>query len=156
MPLRPDGSRKPVAVLKICPSVGEHCIATGQFAVAEYNYAGSFSLRGPEPGRIASVSQHAPPKDLCGCSGCRGSSYRLHNSLLVCLAFQQLAAPARRSADLPDGRRADFPVQPLLKKYSGFPKTQISCMSPAVPSHSEGRLATSRTRGGMRWTRRRA
>ena len=156
MPLRPDGSRKPVAVLKICPSVGEHCIATGQFAVAEYNYAGSFSLRGPEPGRIASVSQHAPPKDLCGCSGCRRSSYRLHNGLRVCLAFQQLAAPARRSADLPDGRPADFPVQPLLKKYSGFPKTQISCMSVAVLSHSEGRLATSRTRGGMRWTRRRA
>jgi hypothetical protein len=28
-----------------------------------------------------------------------------------------------------------------LKKYSGFPKTQITSISAAVPSHSEGRFA---------------
>ncbi len=58
--------------------------------------------------------------------------------------------------DLPDRQFFKQRVQPPLQKYSVFPKTQISCISPAVPSHSEGRLATSRTRGGMRWTRRRA
>src|SRR6202043_791296 len=58
-------------------------------------------------------------------------------------------------ADLPVRQFVDAAVQPFLKKYSVFPKTQISCMSFAVLSHSEGRLATSRTRGGMRWTRRR-
>jgi len=33
MPLRRNGSRKSIAVLNVCPGVGEHCIATGQFAV---------------------------------------------------------------------------------------------------------------------------
>ena len=33
VPLRRNGSRKSIAVLNVCPGVGEHCIATGQFAV---------------------------------------------------------------------------------------------------------------------------
>jgi hypothetical protein len=48
---------------------------------------------------------------------------------------------AARGADLPDGRSRQFGVQPLLKKYSAFPKTQITCISTAVPSQSEGRFA---------------
>src|ERR1700730_11375049 len=31
--------------------------------------------------------------------------------------------------------------------------TQITPKSPAIPPHSEGRCATSRTRSGKRWTR---
>jgi hypothetical protein len=68
MPLRPNGSRKPIAVLKVCPCVREHGIATGQFAVVKHDNAGSFCLRGSEPSRITAISKHAPPKDLSGCS----------------------------------------------------------------------------------------
>jgi hypothetical protein len=40
-----------------------------------------------------------------------------------------------------------------LQKYSDFQNTQISCISTAVPSHSEGRFANVTGRwGGMRWT----
>ena len=42
-------------------------------------------------------------------------------------------------ADLPVGQISEgsalLPVQPLLKKYSVFPKSQISCISLAVLSH---------------------
>src|ERR1700726_3558016 len=70
------------------------------------------------------------------------------------LGFRERLNPSCRS-DLPDGRRADFPVQPLLQKYSGFPKTQITSISAAVSSHMRGGSRSSRTRGGMRWTRQR-
>jgi hypothetical protein len=37
--------------------------------------------------------------------------------------------------------RCFLAVQPRLKKHFGFSETQISCRTPAVPSHSEGRFA---------------
>src|ERR1700675_427895 len=43
-------------------------------------------------------------------------------------------------------------VQPLLQKYSGFPKNQITLITHSVSSHSRGISRSSRTRGGMRWT----
>ena len=40
----------------------------------------------------------------------------------------------------PDGQITEMPVQPLLKKYSDFPKTQITFIT--LPSRpTEGRLA---------------
>src|SRR5258708_40281142 len=44
-------------------------------------------------------------------------------------------------------------VQSLLKKYSGFQFTQITSRTSSVSSHSRGVSRSSRTRGGMRWTR---
>ena len=45
-----------------------------------------------------------------------------------------------------------LPVQSHPKKYSGFPKPQITFISrPSRPT--EGRWPSSQTRGGMRWTR---
>jgi hypothetical protein len=40
---------------------------------------------------------------------------------------------------LPDGQISDFAVQPPLKKYFCFSETQISAISVAIPSHTEGR-----------------
>ena len=37
--------------------------------------------------------------------------------------------------DLPDGQIIEFPVQPLLQKYSASRSTQIRSISLAVPSH---------------------
>jgi hypothetical protein len=45
------------------------------------------------------------------------------------------------------------PVQPLRKKYSASRTTQITPITPRISS-TQGALATSRTRGEMRWTRR--
>ena len=45
------------------------------------------------------------------------------------------------------------PVQSLRKKYSASRATQITPITPRVSS-TQGALATSRTRGEMRWTRR--
>jgi len=38
--------------------------------------------------------------------------------------------PEPIQADLPDRQRPDFPVQSPLQKYSAFPNTQISSISP--------------------------
>jgi hypothetical protein len=54
--------------------------------------------------------------------------------------------------DLPDGQISEFPVQPLLQKYSSSALTQISNISLTVPSHRGALARSSRTRGGMRWT----
>jgi hypothetical protein len=43
--------------------------------------------------------------------------------------------------DLPHELPRQFGVQPPLHKYSGFPNTQISCISTTVPSQTEGRFA---------------
>jgi hypothetical protein len=43
-------------------------------------------------------------------------------------------------------------VQPISKKYSASRAAQISPITPPVSS-TKGALATSRTRGEMRWTR---
>jgi hypothetical protein len=55
--------------------------------------------------------------------------------------------------DLPVGLSADLPVQPFLQKNSGFRKNQITLTTRFVSSHSRGVSRSSRTRGGMRWTR---
>src|SRR5260221_14564195 len=49
-----------------------------------------------------------------------------------------------------------WPVQPLLQKYFCFGLRQISSLSRTVPSRERGVSRSSRTRGGMRWTRQRA
>jgi hypothetical protein len=57
--------------------------------------------------------------------------------------------------DLPDGRACRFRVQPLLQKYSGFPKTQITLYP--LPSRPDQRGVGHRRErwGGLRWTRQR-
>jgi hypothetical protein len=46
------------------------------------------------------------------------------------------------------------PVQCCLRKYSASRFTQIKSISPAIPSHTEGRFAIVTDVGsGMRWTR---
>src|SRR3989442_6547797 len=58
---------------------------------------------------------------------------------------------------LPDGQITScFPkwfVQPLLQKYFCFGPRQISSLIRTVSSHLRGVSRSSRTRGGMRWTR---
>ena len=56
---------------------------------------------------------------------------------------------------LPDGQISDFAVQPHLQKYfcSGF--TQITSISSTVSSRKRAVSRSSRTRGGMGWTRQR-
>jgi len=49
---------------------------------------------------------------------------------------------------------ASWPVQPHLQKYSCSLLTQISSLIRTVSSHMRGVSRSSRTRGGMRWTRR--
>ena len=44
-------------------------------------------------------------------------------------------------------------VQSWLKKFSTLPVAQIISTSPRVSSHKRGGSRSSRTRGGMRWTR---
>src|SRR5260221_13282779 len=57
---------------------------------------------------------------------------------------------------MPDGQITScFPkwlVQPLLQKYFASHLTQITSISITVPSQQRG-VRTSRTWGGMRWTR---
>src|SRR5258705_1358052 len=43
-------------------------------------------------------------------------------------------------------------VKPQNQKYFGFRSTQIRCISFDVLSHQRGDRASSRARGGMRWT----
>jgi hypothetical protein len=40
-----------------------------------------------------------------------------------------------------DGQIGDLPVKPLAQKYSASVFAQITFLSAAVPSHSEGRFA---------------
>jgi hypothetical protein len=42
---------------------------------------------------------------------------------------------------LPDGQITGLPVQPPSQKYSGSLLTQITCISIAIPAHTEGRFA---------------
>jgi hypothetical protein len=53
----------------------------------------------------------------------------------------------RPKPDFTSRIKANQPVQPFLKKYSDFPKPQITFMSPAVRSRKEGRWPSSRTLG---------
>ena len=73
-----------------------------------------------------------------------------------------LAVPARSGrewnllspscGDLPVGQ---FCVESRLQKYFGFHPPQITTTTSAIPSHKRGVSRSSRTRGGMRWTRQR-
>ena len=45
------------------------------------------------------------------------------------------------------------PVQSRLKKYSDFPKSQITLFLVPFRLDMRGGSRSSRTRGGMRWTR---
>jgi hypothetical protein len=61
-----------------------------------------------------------------------------------------------RSSDLPVGRFVDRAVQPPLQKYFASVVGRNISMSPAIPSHTEGRFAIVTDVGhGMRWTRQR-
>jgi hypothetical protein len=60
-----------------------------------------------------------------------------------------------RSSDLPVGRFVDRGVQPHLQKYFASPVGQIISTNSGHPTPQEGRWPSSRTRGGMRWTRQR-
>ncbi len=58
------------------------------------------------------------------------------------------AAPCTTSeTDLPDGQISRRVVKSLLKKYSVFPKPQITAISFPIPSHSEGRCANVNSAG---------
>src|SRR6202521_2216308 len=59
------------------------------------------------------------------------------------------------SSDLPVGRFVDRRVQPTLQKYFASPVGQIISTNSRHPTPQEGRWPSSRTRGGMRWTRQR-
>src|SRR5712664_2398641 len=59
---------------------------------------------------------------------------------------------ARTSQKQPVGQ---ISVQPLAQKYSAFVVGQITDLTPRVPPHYRGVSRSSRTRGGMRWTRQR-
>jgi hypothetical protein len=55
---------------------------------------------------------------------------------------------------LPDGQISHLAVQPLREKYSASAVGQINPTTPAIPSHTEGRIAIVTDVGcGMRWTR---
>jgi hypothetical protein len=50
--------------------------------------------------------------------------------------------------------KSDLPVESLLQKYFRSLLTQITCISLAIPSRTEGRFAIVTDVGhGMRWTR---
>src|ERR1700687_4289815 len=69
---------------------------------------------------------------------------------------QQRKAPyrlMRDTAELLKHFNLICPVQSHMQKYFSSPLTQITCISPAVPSHTEGRYAIVTDVGrGMRWT----
>ena len=58
----------------------------------------------------------------------------------------------RQNVDFLSPINVIWPVQCPSQKYSASRLTQITSLIPAIPPH-RGALRTSRTRGGMRWTR---
>jgi hypothetical protein len=70
----------------------------------------------------------------------------------------RLGMTARLQADLPDdgqiSARSDIAiVQPSFKKYFASPFGRNSFIDSPIPSLRRGGSRSSRTRGGMRWTR---
>ena len=63
--------------------------------------------------------------------------------------------PLREIVNLLNRFNLICPVQSRLQKFCCSRLTQISCISPAVSSPRRGVSRSSRTRGGMRWTRQR-
>src|SRR5437763_11320690 len=59
--------------------------------------------------------------------------------------------------DLPVGQNQSLqrkPVQSCVEKYFAFSETQIRCIDGVSRPEKRGVSRSSRTRGGMRWTRR--
>src|SRR3981081_4778303 len=54
---------------------------------------------------------------------------------------------------VPDGQISEFAVKPVLRKYSACPVGQINGVTPRVSPDKRGGSRSSRTCGGMRWTR---
>ena len=69
--------------------------------------------------------------------------------------FAVIASRLRRPLPIlaPDGQITHTPVQPLLKKYSGFPKAQITLYPPLSCPSERGVGHRHERWGGMRWTR---
>jgi hypothetical protein len=63
------------------------------------------------------------------------------------------ATDLRATVDLFNRINLMLAVQPHFQKYSPSRLTQIKSTTLAVSSHSRGVSRSSRTRGGMRWTR---
>jgi hypothetical protein len=75
----------------------------------------------------------------------------------VISVLQNLVAVSASRNDEKSARRANQqnPVQPSRKKYSLFSLRANHRRIPRVPSQERGGSRSSRTRGGMRWTRQR-
>ena len=75
-------------------------------------------------------------------------------------SVQRYGGVQSRRGDLPDGQISscpDFPLSsPLAKNFPLFPSGKSPLRTCPVPSHWRGGSRSSRTRGGMRWTRRRS
>src|SRR3984893_19568149 len=76
-------------------------------------------------------------------------------ALLLAMTMSQDYALRDRNVTYPTGHFANSLSSPFRKNISLFPKPK-SVVLFAPSRSSEGRCATSRTRSGMRWTRRRA
>jgi hypothetical protein len=57
------------------------------------------------------------------------------------LSGKAASVPCKLPGKVPAGQISAFVVQPLAQKYSGFPKAQITFITGAIPSHTEGRFA---------------
>jgi hypothetical protein len=87
-------------------------------------------------------------------SGSRTNSpYRVIHLSRNGLIARPFEPPQTMPTDLPDGRSREKSVQPLREKYSAFPVGQIISTSSPRPASQRGGSRSSRTRGGMRWTR---
>ena len=100
---------------------------------------------GLEPGPIPrDVAMKNPVADTCSNNGRRW------------LWVPAFAGTTCGWFDLPVGQSPRFhrkPVQPCLEKYFAFSETQISCIDDPSRPGKRGVSRSSRTRGGMRWTR---
>ena len=65
----------------------------------------------------------------------------------------QVQSCIRAATKQPAGQITQNPVQPLAQKYSASHVAQITGMTPPVSPDERGGSRSSRTRGGMRWTR---
>src|SRR6202022_3901340 len=86
-------------------------------------------------------------------------SYSTANSVNRSVQYATLLRPTicerwHGCTDLPDGQISDLAVQPPLQKYSASPVGQIISIASPVSPDERGGSRSSRTRGGMRGTRR--
>jgi hypothetical protein len=59
----------------------------------------------------------------------------------------------REKSEFASGFNADLAVQSVASKYFCLRKSEIMHKLGPIPPRCEGRYASSRTRGGVRWTR---